>query len=872
MKVIPFLRRIVPVIKNRYVLQVVIAIVFVFTALYFIRNEQAEMHEVVKTLKQSQLTWIAVGLFMTALYVILQALMYVFSFRTIHSEIRLKDAVRLFLKRSFISVFLPAGGVSSLAFFTGDASRSGASKTQIHIASTIYGVSGIFSVFIVAIPTFIYIILKHNLSDNEIWGFLGLLIMTVLAILLIASIRNRGFAYNLLIKHNQSFQFVLEDLADKKYNVKAFVLTNIVSVLIEFTGVAHLMIAMIALGYSPSLETALIGYIVATAFLIVSPVLRGVGAIELSLAYILNSYGFPLVGAISVTFLYRFFEFWFPLALGLLSFTLNKNNLFLRVLPAMLVLILGVVNIFSVLTPAIDSRVQALLNYIPIETINASNILVMVIGIALIYISIALLKGYKNAWFLAIILSIVSSIGHIVKGIDYEEATLAGFDIFILLYTRKHYFKITKPQSIWFGVRTALITVCSVLFYGVLGFYFIEKKHFALDFSLMQSVETTFRYFFMVGSDFVVYTSFARDFVLSIQILGALSMCFLLYTIVRPFIIKPANNSDDFQKAKEYTERFGNSTLDYFKTYFDKQLFFSPLAEGFISYKICKGYAVVLEKPVCEDIQSMKVLIYEFDRFCLSHNLKNIYYRVDAEELFVFKELKKKWLLLGQEGVVDLIKFSLEGGERKSLRNAINNLTKKGFHAKCYEAPVKTGLLQKLKTVSNEWLTDMDYDELAFSQGVFDMDELKNHTIITIENDEEKVLSFLDIIPDYCKGEGTYDLIRKTSDAPGGALDYLTVEAFKYLKSKGFEKVNIGLVPMSGITETQHVAEQAIKFAYKKLKQFAHYKGMRSYKEKFEPEWINKYIIFDSDYDLFQLPVILNNVMKISIKRDNLKN
>jgi phosphatidylglycerol lysyltransferase len=538
--------------------------------------------------------------------------------------------------------------------------------------------------------------------------------------------------------------------------------------------------------------------------------------------------------------------------------------LFLRVLPAILVLLLGLVNIFSVLTPVIETRLHSLLNYIPIETINASNILVMVIGVILIYISISLLKGYKNAWYLAIILSGLSLLGHIIKGFDYEEAMLAGFDIFVLIYTRKHYFKLSNPKSVWLGVKAASISIGFVLLYGVVGFYFIEKKHFENDFSLVQSIGTTFRYFFLVGSDFSIKTTFARDFVLSIQIMGATSMLFLLFTLVRPFIIKPVNCAEDFVKAREYNLRFGNSVLDYFKTYFDKQLFFSPLAEGYISYKICKGYAVVLEKPVCSGITNMKTLIYEFDRFCLNHNFKSIYYRVDAASLNVFTDLKKKSLLLGQEGVVDLNKFSLEGGERKSLRNAINNLNKKGFNARFYEPPIKTGLLQKLKTVSNEWLIDMDYDELAFSQGVFDITELKNHSIITIENDEEKVIAFLDIVPDYIAGEGTFDLIRKTTDAPGGTLDYLTIEAFKYFKIKGLKFANIGLVPMSGIVEKHHVAEQAIRFGYEKLKQFSHYKGMRTYKEKFEPEWINKYIVFDSDYDMFQLPAVLNNVMRIS--------
>jgi phosphatidylglycerol lysyltransferase len=53
-----------------------------------------------------------------------------------------------------------------------------------------------------------------------------------------------------------------------------------------------------------------------------------------------------------------------------------------------------------------------------------------------------------------------------------------------------------------------------------------------------------------------------------------------------------------------------------------------------------------------------------------------------------------------------------------------------------------------------------------------------------------------------------------------------------------------------------------MKFAYEKIRSFSHYKGLREYKEKFFPEWTNKYLIYEHDYDLFQIPVALTKVIK----------
>ena len=53
-----------------------------------------------------------------------------------------------------------------------------------------------------------------------------------------------------------------------------------------------------------------------------------------------------------------------------------------------------------------------------------------------------------------------------------------------------------------------------------------------------------------------------------------------------------------------------------------------------------------------------------------------------------------------------------------------------------------------------------------------------------------------------------------------------------------------------------------MKFAYEKIRSFSQYKGMRDYKEKFNPVWYDKYLVYDNDYDLLQIPAALAKVIK----------
>jgi phosphatidylglycerol lysyltransferase len=142
--------------------------------------------------------------------------------------------------------------------------------------------------------------------------------------------------------------------------------------------------------------------------------------------------------------------------------------------------------------------------------------------------------------------------------------------------------------------------------------------------------------------------------------------------------------------------------------------------------------------------------------------------------------------------------------------------------------------------------------------------EIKQQTVITVENNEEKIIAFMNIIPDYKKDEGTYDLLRKTSDAPNGIMDYIMVELFKYFRSQGIRYVNLGLAPMSGLNDPHTFPEKSIKFAYEKIRSFSHYKGQREYKDKFNPVWNDKFLIYDNDYDLISVPSVLSGIIKPS--------
>jgi phosphatidylglycerol lysyltransferase len=618
---------------------------------------------------------------------------------------------------------------------------------------------------------------------------------------------------------------------------------------------------MTALALPASFAVSASAYIIAVLLMVVSPFLRGLGAVELSMVYVLEQSGYSSVQALSITVLYRVFEFWLPLVMGLISFAWKGRKIFLRLAPAMLTFTLGIVNIVSAVTPPLHRRLHLIREYIPLNAIHASNLMVLFIGMTLLVTTAFLFRGLRNAWIMALILAILSLVGHLTKALDYEEATFAALTIIILLATVGQYRIRSSSKWMQAGLKTSAISFTAVVVFGFLSFYFVDRKHFGVDFSWKESLLHIFKSFLLVeDTTLQPVTRFGHELIWIIRTLGFLTWGFLLFTLIKPRLIAHTTTDNLRDRAKLLLDQYGNSATDYFKLYKDKLYFFSDIHDSFIAYRIAGGFAIVLEEPVCAEEYKADV-VAEFDKYCQKTGLKPAFYRVDENGMIWVNLLRKQKLMIGQEAILDVGSFTLQGKDKKSLRNGLNNLHKNGYTTTIHYAPHDSDFISGLKAVSDQWLESFEKEESIFSQGIFDENELQQQDIITVADINGNIKAFLNIIPDYAEDECTYDLIRRTADAPAAAMDALIVELIAYAKAHNKLYLNLGMVPMTGINEPDNTAEQIIKLAANKIERFQRYKGLREFKEKYATLWENKYLVYDDDLDLLKLPLALKYVM-----------
>ncbi len=848
----------------KVILQAILGLLFVGFGIYFIKKEQVEMGRVKDALLVADPYWVTVGIVLLLAFVIVQGLMYQQSFSAIHEKIKLSTGIGLYVKRNLISVFLPAGALTNMLFFNKSVEqKEGVSKSQIYFASSIFSFCSILSAVIIGVPAILWLLMRGSLSQDMLWGIVLTSVLLVLITYIVISILKKGKVFRFLEKRFPSVTYSLNELFNQSFNQQRILLVLGLSVIIEFIGIAHLYISAKALGATPSLEMAIVGYAVVLLLLMSSPFLRGIGAVEFALTYALVMFGLSHVMAISVAFLFRFFEFWSVLIVGLVAVVGQKRSVLLRVLPAFLLFILGLVNIWSGITPALPHRLIMLREIIPLEAIHASVWLVVLSGMFMMAVSVFLIRGLRSAWITAASLTGLSLFFHLTKGIDWEEALFAFITLTTLVYQRKQYF--IQPDLRY--VRSKFIPLIAVfvgiLILGTISLFLLDKHHFNTNYSLFQSFKETLSVFFLLNNDLTPVTPMAREFIFGMNLLGGITIVTFAYLLFRPLIHKHIpTEEEDAIRAKSMIKQFGASDIDYFKTYSDKKYWFCENEDGFVSFKTARNYAIVLENPVCRDNDAFLTIIQDFDEYCKKNGLRSAYYRLPEESKELYEKAGKSLIPIGETAVANLETWTLSGGDKSAMRNAINKLVKLGYTFKANQPPQKDSFLQQLKATSQEWLKSTERSELVFSQGMFNEKELKNQTILSIENPEGKVIGFVNMIPDSINGEANFDLMRKTTDSPNGTMDFLFARMFDYLKDQGYKTCNLGMVPMSGIDKPQNLQERALKLAYEKIKHFGHYKSLREYKQKFNPKWKKMYLAYGAPFDLIYLPGALEEIIE----------
>ncbi|MDE2138846.1 MAG: lysylphosphatidylglycerol synthetase family protein, partial [Gammaproteobacteria bacterium] len=333
------------------------------------------------------------------------------------------------------------------------------------------------------------------------------------------------------------------------------------------------------IGFVPFLGT----YALAVIAGIVSHVPGGIGVFEAVM--LLTIPGVPADALLGSLLAYRGVYYLVPLVFGTLLFgtkelTAQRSRVLraqelasLYIAPVVpqiagaLTFLAGALLLFSGATPAVAERLAFLDRFLPLAVLEVSHLAGSIIGLGLLVLSRALFRRVQGAYHITVWLLVAGILASLLKGLDFEEATLLALVLGVLALGRRAFYRPTAILSerftpVWIASIAGVVAMA--LWLGMLSNRHVGYSHelwwtFALDGNAPRVLRAS----------------------LSIVVLG---VAYVLLNMLRPARPEPAvAGADELERARALIERC-DSTLANAALSGDKRLLFNDAGSAFLMY------------------------------------------------------------------------------------------------------------------------------------------------------------------------------------------------------------------------------------------------------------------------------------------------
>lgn len=540
-----------------------------------------------------------------------------------------------------------------------------------------------------------------------------------------------------------------------------------------------------------------------------------------------------------------------------------KRRLRLVRITALLTLGGGVVNLVSLLFPHWPRRGEVVLEVFPLEFLHISRFLTLIIGFSLVVSSFAIYRRKKMAYRAVLVLAAASALFHLTRGLDYEQALYSLVMIGALVAARREFTVRSEAPALHRAVVRLAVAAVVALAYGVAGFWLLDRRDFGVNFHLRDAADGTIRVMLLARDlEAEPRTRHARWFLDSLHLMTYATLAYGLFALYRPVVYRLRTVPRDHLRAVHLLDRYGRTALDYFKASEDKSIFLSASREAFVGYRVAGRYAIVLGDPVGPEGE-IEGVVGAFLRYCQDNDWIVAFHQALPDFLPIYQAHGLHKLKIGDDAVVELSRFSLDGKEHKRLRNRLRRLQEDGLRFERWGPPIPDAGLAELREVSDAWLRIEGRRERRFTVGHFDPSYLRSTVIVAIRDGTGRLLAFGNIIPSYRRGESTIDLMRYRPDAPNGVMDALFAWLLEDCRARGFERFSLGMAPMAGFQEKEEATreERAVHRFFQRLNVLFSYRGLRQFKAKYATLWEARYIVYPH---VFQLPGVALALRRVS--------
>jgi lysyl-tRNA synthetase class 2 len=542
---------------------------------------------------------------------------------------------------------------------------------------------------------------------------------------------------------------------------------------------------------------------------------------------------------------------WVPVVAGVLTFLFGFRDIAMVVRPHLW----ERVNIIDhVLPGTVDTAL--------IHGVAAASLVVA--GALLMLLSHALRRRKRRAWQAVVLILAVGLVLHFLHRPDLGDAAtwlpVDGSLLVALLVFRDEFFARGDPRTRWRALF-AFVGLGAASF--VVGALVIEVRPHQIDGHLTFTKVAQHVAYGLVGvhgpltfrndrtSDLIAATLLA---------MGTLTALTTAYLLFRPAEPRARLDRSDEERMRALLARNGDrDSLGYFALRRDKSVIWSPTGKSCIAYRVLSGVMLASGDPLGDPEAwpgAMKAFMTEAERHAWVPAV------LGCGELggeIWTRETDMSALEFGDEAVVDVADFSLDGRTMRNVRQMVNRVERAGYTADVYRIRDLTPENAKtFRTQAASWRGTET--ERGFSMALGRLGDPADGDCVAVAAKKDGVLrAFLHFVPWGSDGL-SLDLMRRDKAAEPGLNEYLITSALRACPGLGVKRVSLNFaVFRSALERGGKLGAGPIIRAWRGLLVFAsrwfQIESLYRFNAKFQPEWEPRYIVYPGAGDLPRIAI-----------------
>lgn len=507
---------------------------------------------------------------------------------------------------------------------------------------------------------------------------------------------------------------------------------------------------------------------------------------------------------------------------------------------AALSLTAGVMLLASGATPSIPDRFVALYKVTPVVLIEVSHFLSSIVGLMLVLLAFGLKARLDAAWAAAVAALLIAAPLALLKAFAWEEAAALAVMAVILIplhgaFPRKARLSSMEVTPGWLFSAFAVVAGA-----GLLGLWSFQHA----DYGDMP--------FWKVMADADAARA-ARAWAGAAVLLFAFGVWRLIASAATPKVVgesdpELARVRAILAKAEEAEPAANLALLG------DKRFIFSATGESFLMFGARGRSWIALGAPVGRSDERME-LFWRFRELADAHAARPGFYGLDAEDLPDIVELGFSISKVGESAAVALDSFTIEGTKRGNLRRAWRQACEAGASFEVVPPQGVWEIMPQLQAISDAWLVHHAGGDKCFSMGGFYPNYVAEFPV-GIVRFEGRIVAFATLWVTAGKTSFSMDLMRYVEDGPKRIMDYLFVELIEWGREQGYQAIDFGMAPLSGLDDRPlaPVLSRVGALIFERGEDIYNFQGVRSYKGKYDPVWRPRYIAAPNKW---AIPLIL---------------